>query len=172
MTTSRLIEILYNSGSVDSSRDFPDNAIQPFHFHGEDIAGTETVAAENEPIVLDHEAHLFQSLENLFYQSSDEEAQKKLKHFFHLIQGPMPLGIRGALLKGFNSYVKACAQNFPYSVGIFQGCLEVIVAFKKQMDDVDARFGHRHKDEWLELERAIYLLGLWEEGLDQHLMYN
>lgn len=172
MTTSRLIEILYNPGSVDSSRDSQDNCVQPFHFHGEDVIQADSVAAEDEPAVLDHDAHLFQSLENLFCQNSDVLAQKGLRRFSHLIHGPMTLGIRSTLLKGFNSYVRACAQNFPYSIGIFQGCLEVIIAFKKQMDDMDARFGHRHKDEWLELERAIYLLGMWEEGLDQHLMYN
>lgn len=169
-TTSRLIEILYNASSVDSSHQAEESAVQLFHFHGEDVAENEDRSDESS--ALDHEVHLFESLENLFCQNSDTLAQKELQHFSRLIRGPMTLGIRVALLRGFNSYVKACAQNFPYSVSVFQGCLEVIVTFKKQMDDMDARFGHRHKEEWLELERAIYLLGVWEEGLDQHLMYN
>jgi hypothetical protein len=79
---------------------------------------------------------------------------------------PLPTANRLALLDRFNAMLKHLASRFTDDMDIFQSAIQLVTLFKDQVEARPQNHGATLRAEWVELEKAIYVLSSWEGQLD------
>jgi hypothetical protein len=147
-----IINILYNPGSMSTSGTGRNMYSQ------ENLAHTTTYAKGSQI-----DLQMLESLEKLVQSSNEQEIVISLLEF----KGSLVLGasieMRPTILREFNNYLSHVYHNHKNSLTIFQQSLEVILEFKAQIDNLEQPRGYVSQSEWIELERAVYCLSVWED---------
>lgn len=90
-------------------------------------------------------------------------ALKKLKNFIH---DDVPLSFRPELFKEMNHVIKTLQRHYMDSQTVFSASFHAITALKEQIDKNPQPESSLAELEWVELEKAVYLLCNWEDELD------
>lgn len=169
MAKSQIVDFLYNPSSINSAQVENDNGgeilddIQPFFFQREKLHKTQVPHASY--LIRDTDFRILGALEDVCQRQEAEGMVDALGRLARLV-AEVSLDIRLSLLKEFCLFLAACAPKYGKSKRLFQACLEVVVEIKKQMDGLDQPTGAVLKSEWIELEKSIYHLTLWESQLE------
>lgn len=169
MTRSRLTEFLYNAGNLNTSVcDEPGTdeileRIQPFHFHREKLYRTRDT--EEALLICDADYRILEILEGL---KLDLDLSRLVDNLVSL-KRRLPeasLDVRPSVIREFTLFLESCAGRFNQSKRLFQSCLEVLIELKKLLDARDQTHGSAIKSEWVEMEKSIYQLTVWENQLE------
>lgn len=91
---------------------------------------------------------------------------RSLKKLKHLIHDEIPLSFRPELFKEMNQVVKVLQEHYPDSRDVFSAAFHAITSLKEQIDTVPQTASSLSELEWVELEKAVYLLCNWEDEID------
>jgi hypothetical protein len=111
---------------------------------------------------LERDYQLLETLDELVCAEQPALVDGKLIELKELLVQGIPSGIGKAFLQEFNSFLQRATQTYTQSRSLFQQCLELVIQVKKIMD------GRSHiirKGEWIQLEKALHFLTLWEAGI-------
>jgi hypothetical protein len=165
MAKSRVVNFLYNPSSINSAQVDNDtgdevlNDIHPSHFYREKLHRTQPPDAAY--LIRDADFRILEALDAVRQPQDDQAVLDSLGRLGRLVEG-VSLAIRLSLLKEFSAFLEGCARQHGQSKQLFQACLQVLIEIKKQMDGHDQPTGAVLKSEWIELEKSIYHLTLWE----------
>ncbi|HLD44242.1 MAG TPA: hypothetical protein VJC18_02305 [bacterium] len=109
--------------------------------------------------------HQLEELEALVQADDEMGILSRLRSLKEQLRDGMATELRPVLLKEFNQYMSHALQHHPKSQRIFQNSLEVILTIKKDIDDSPQTNGYISQLEWVELERSVYCLSEWEDGM-------
>ena len=144
--SKRLVNILYRNDSIDICH--PSS--------GDECSSTdkETSLAMSE---VDYQMLL--CLEDLILASQETQVISRLLAFYRQLHLEVSMGMRAIMLREFNKFLQRVSKKFTRSHTLYRSCLQVVIEFKNQMD---GRQGIMNQEEWIELEKSIYLLSAWE----------
>lgn len=147
--SEQLIKILYNPSSI--------NSVEPV----EADPARESDAGEGT-------AHVsFALIAELMRPTQGRQtAFKDLIALKRRLTFPLATANRLALLDRFNVMLKHLAGRFTDDMDIFQSAIQLVTLFKDQIEARPHHHGATLRAEWVELEKAIYVLSSWEGQLD------
>lgn len=95
-----------------------------------------------------------------------EKIMVNLARLNKLMRKEIPLSFRPELFKEVNELTKTLAGRYPQDKQVFQACFEALTTLKEQIDRYPQNMGALSEMEWVELEKVVYLLCDWEDGLE------
>jgi hypothetical protein len=168
MTHKGLAEILYNPGNLNTSNCEPIGAdellerIQPFHFHRENLH--RSAATDTAMMIRDADYRILETLEELKAATDPVIMSDALS----ILKRRLPdasLDVRPHIIREFAIFMETCMDLHSQSKRLFQSCLEILIELKKGLDTRDQSHGNLIKSEWVEMEKSIYRLTIWENQL-------
>lgn len=169
MSQNRLSEFLFNPSNIntsecdDLSTDELLERIQPFHFHREKLHRT---IDENESyLIRDADYRIMEIIESLKTLGDGLKICENLVQLKRRLP-ESSLDMRPRIISEFASFLSASMQRFNQSKKIFHAALEVLIALKKDLDARDQSHAALVKAEWVEMEKAIYQVTMWENQLE------
>lgn len=148
---NKLSDVLYNPGSINTCQDKDLEQSQEYQTPPQDL---------NES---DYE--LLKRLEELIIAEGESHIDQKLISFYNQLFSGINPGIRPTIIKEFNNYLHRTSLKHPNSTQLFHQCLQIIIEFKNQIDKQNPAQACISKEEWIELERALFFLTQWEYKL-------
>lgn len=140
----QITDILYNPGSVQTCHQ--DRQVS---YIGLEDRDTEVLKVFETLVVASHEVSVEQGLEQLQQE---------------MLAG-VSSGMRLIILREFNSFLERVGEIYKQSASLFETSLQTILMFKALIDSQDTQHSSMAQEEWIELERSLYLLSQWEDGL-------
>lgn len=148
--SEQLIKILYNPSSINSV----EGSLETGPFEPDRSAGSGEDTFELVTEIMRRPT------------GSGQTAFKDLIALKRRLTLPVPLQNRLALLDRFNAMLKHLAGRFTDNMDIFQSAIQLVTLFKDQVEARPQGHGPTLRAEWVELEKAIYVLSSWEGQLD------
>lgn len=143
-----LTEILYNPSSINSVG----NQEIDFDYYDQNNKDHWELISN-----LIHEIQLNDLVERSIYN-------KMVQIKRHLISG-ISLESRIIFCKEYSGLVRYLASKYNHSAEIFQACLKTTVLLKELVDQRPQKQGQLSQQEWVELEKLIYILSNWESQI-------
>lgn len=99
-------------------------------------------------------------------QTQTKIVLKALKRLATLMKKDTPLSFRPELFKQMNALLKILNKRFANHKAIFKASFAAITALKEQIDHKAQSSITLSELEWVELEKAVYLLCDWEDEIE------
>jgi hypothetical protein len=116
-------------------------------------------------LIRDNDYRLLEVLDTLPTQTHADDALKTLTKVIRLTRNAAG-SVRLPAFRKFNSYLSILAKRHAKSRRLFDACAEMVITFRALMDAVKQENPGIAKLEWVELEKSVYQLSLWEELLE------
>lgn len=154
--SKRLVQVLYNPGSISSVGSNTPAPDEPMH------SGSVLVSLKNTNANI-----LLGLVESLrLDQYIEKESYQKLIRIKKQLMGPLDMATRVVFLQNFNGAISNLANRFGTHADLFQACVQVISMAKEIIEKEPQPFGTDSRQEWVNLEKAIYHLSQWEGQLE------
>lgn len=119
---------------------------------------------QNIPELKQSDQRVLSLLEELIQATRETDIETLLMRFCLALHFDMTPGMRPVLLKEFNLFLSRMVAVFFNARRLYQGCLQTIIEFKNIISQANGSMGQA---EWVELEKSIYLLSMWETELEK-----
>jgi len=137
----------------------------PTAIHSCDVKNEQNFAETALDQLGEHDCLLLNRLEEVVLQYDEKEIIIKLMMFHQQLLEGISMNMRSIMLKEFNGFLGRTAEQYFYSQKLYQECLQIIIEFKNQMTGRSHAQGIISQTEWVELERSLSLLSVWDERL-------
>ncbi|MBF0104843.1 MAG: hypothetical protein HQM16_05905 [Deltaproteobacteria bacterium] len=148
---NKLLDILYNPGSINTCQ--------------ETEADYQNLSHQNTVDLNQVDYDLLQKLEGLVVADTEEQINHGMLSFYDQLFNGMSSGLRPTMLKEFNNFLNRTTKRYPSSRRLFNQSLKIVIELKNQIDKQNPSQAFIAKEEWVELERALFYLTQWEYKL-------
>lgn len=145
--TKDLLDILYNPGSVQTC-----------------VAQDRCESRVAELTEADHD--LLKDFEELALADDEVDLIENLKIFADKLSSTRSGTLVTILLREFNLFLKRTASHYADDRDLYTQSFKTIMIFKACLDEISAETGCLTQSDWIELEKSLYVLAVWEEGAD------
>jgi hypothetical protein len=105
-------------------------------------------------------ARIFEEQENAYFVLND------LKTLTNLFLIDVPKDSRPTIFRQLNSLIGSLMVSHKQNVEIYQAVFNMMTAFKDQVENHPQQDEELAEMEWTELQKVVYLLTDWEDGLE------
>lgn len=117
-------------------------------------------------LIRDNDYRLLEIFDTLAQTHAPEpihDVLRKIKKLLASISAEMRLTV----LRRFNLFLHNAEKKHAFSSRLFTDCLDIILELKRQRDLNKLQHNAAAKLEWVELEKAVYHLSVWEDHIQQ-----
>jgi hypothetical protein len=122
-------------------------------------------------LIRDNDYRLLEILDNFATITSREDTVRTLRRITMLLSN-VSVDIRLPAFRKFNVILQAIAKKYAISRPLFDHCTQTLLAFRSHMEASRQHESSAVKLEWVELEKAVYHLSVWEEMLESAQEHN
>lgn len=148
-----LIQLLYNPGSITTCGANEEAPTIPY-------SKTEVVKLNQ------NDEKLLSALEVMITAGDEKNTAKTIKKFGQELEGNVSPGLVPVVLGEFNKYMARLSERFSLSRHVYLRCLGVVMVFRRHIELSSSANGCVIRENWVELEKAFYLLSVWEARVE------
>lgn len=159
-----LLKVNQVANQTDSSPVLGDDCLEALsRFHETPIE--ELTHLNSSYLIRDNDYRLLEILDTLPTQTHTDDTLKTLTKVIHLTRHAAG-SVRLPAFRKFNACLSILAKRHAKSRRVFEACAEMVITFRALMNSVQQENPGIAKLEWVELEKSVYQLSLWEELLE------
>lgn len=116
-------------------------------------------------LIRDNDYRLLEMIDRFDAGSSRDEVIRSLRRITLLLSN-VSVDIRLPVFRKLNACLASLAKKYASTRAVFDHATQVLLALRQHMDENRQSNLTAAKLEWVELEKAVYHLSLWEESFE------